>query len=134
MRVPTQSGNQGKSGKWVCTFPVREKSENFIKIRQIREKSRNYIFCVFNRRRLPLHLCSGWLAVKIKFEHLYECVLNSWEKWRENMFWQLFFCSLFINLFWQWKSIWLISWWDNIGFKKSPIFFHSYVVASVEFL
>ena len=23
-RVPTHSGNQGKPGKWVCTFPVRE--------------------------------------------------------------------------------------------------------------
>ena len=30
-RVPTQIGNQGKHGRWVCTFPVREKSWNYIK-------------------------------------------------------------------------------------------------------
>ena len=57
-RVPTLSGNQGKPGKRFFTFPVMEKSGNFIKIPKIREKlgflyffsassNKHKYFCIF---------------------------------------------------------------------------------------
>ena len=45
-RVPTLSGNQGKPGKRFFTFPVMEKSGNFIKIPKIQEQSGNFYFFV----------------------------------------------------------------------------------------
>ena len=40
--VPTRTGKQGKPGKMGRHFPVKEKSGNFVKTGKVREKSRNF--------------------------------------------------------------------------------------------
>ena len=44
LRVPSNSGNQGKPGKSVSHFPDRENSGNLIKTANIRENSGNFDF------------------------------------------------------------------------------------------
>jgi len=52
--VATQSGNQGKQGKWPKQIPCREKSGNFKIEKKIRELSGN--FTIVKKRNVTLCL------------------------------------------------------------------------------
>ena len=53
--VPSQPGNQGKPGKRLSIFPVREKSGNLGKVPEIREKSGNFVWADFPNLSREVH-------------------------------------------------------------------------------
>ena len=53
--VPSQPGNQGKPGKRLSLFPVREKSGNLGKVSEIREKSGNFAWADFPNLSREVH-------------------------------------------------------------------------------
>jgi hypothetical protein len=55
LRVPSQPGNQGKPGKRLSLFPVREKSGNLGKVPEIREKSGNFVWADFPNLSREVH-------------------------------------------------------------------------------